>query len=392
MYKYPLMRNNFSRSDLDAVIEYLKQDDPILTNGPLCKQFETEWSQWLGVKNSLFVNSGTSANILSMAVLKLLNPSGGEILVPSLTWVSDVASVLQAGFKPVFVDINPKTLCMDTDEITKKTTDQTRAVFLTHAQGFNGLTDRLLNFLEDKNIPLIEDVCESHGATHKKNKLGSYGFMSNFSFYYAHHMSTIEGGMVCSNNEQVHEKLRMLRSHGMVREANLDETKLHYYQKFPDLNPQFIFAHAGFNMRNNELGAILGIEQLKRLDENNEIRSNNQARFLKGINSEHFRVDFFTKGSSNYAFNLILKRPDKSLMQNLKNILDVEGVEFRQGSAGGGNMTRQPFLQKLLGADAWRQFPETEHVHHFGMYIGNFPQLGLSEVDQIVEIVNSAAE
>ena len=164
------------------------------------------------------------------------------------------------------------------------------------------------------------------------------------------------------------------------------------YGENTDLNPQFIFAHAGFNMRNNELGAILGIEQLKRLDENNEIRSNNQARFLKGINSEHFRVDFFTKGSSNYAFNLILKRPDKSLMQNLKNILDVEGVEFRQGSAGGGNMTRQPFLQKLLGADAWRQFPETEHVHHFGMYIGNFPQLELSEVDQIVEIVNSAAK
>lgn len=390
MYKYPLMRGNFSRSDLDAVISHLRSDDPMLTNGSNCRQFERKWSEWLGTKNSLFVNSGSSANLLSMTILKLKYPEGGEILVPSLTWVSDIASVIQTGFKPVFVDIDPKTLSMDTNEIIKKTTDKTRAVFLTHAQGFNGLTDDLLTFLEDKKIPLIEDVCESHGASHNGRRVGSFGLMSNFSFYYAHHMSTIEGGMVCSNNDEIHEALRMLRSHGMVREAQDENTRLKYVEQNPNLNPQFIFAYAGYNMRNNEIGGILGLQQLKNLDKNNQTRTRNLERFLSRIDQSVYQVDFKTEGSSNYAFNLVLREPDGELMNKLKKTLEREGVEYRQGSAGGGNMTRQPFLQHILPKNAWKEYPNTEHVHHYGMYLGNFPQLSIDEVDDIVEIVNSA--
>ena len=262
---------------------------------------------------------------------------------------------------------------MDYVKIKSSVTENTKAVFLTHAQGFNGLSDDLLNFLHDRKIHLIEDVCESHGATHKGKRVGSFGLMSNFSFYYAHHMSTIEGGMVCSNNEEIHEKLRMLRSHGMVREAQNQHTKDHFHSKYPELNEQFIFAIAGYNMRNNEIGATLGLEQLKRLDENNIIRSNNQERFLEGINPALFRTDYHTEGSSNYAFNLVLKNADHELMKKLKTTLSREGVEFRQGSAGGGNMVRQPFLEGVIGKDAWKKFPQTEHIHHFGMYIGNFP-------------------
>lgn len=385
------MRNNFSRNDLNAVIELLQQDDPILTNGPRCRQFERQWSDWLGTKNSVFVNSGSSANLLSMSILKLLHPEGGEILVPSLTWVSDIASVLQTGFKPVFVDINPRTLSMDNDLIINAVNEDTKAVFLTHAQGFNGLTDQLLNFLSDKNIHLIEDVCESHGASHNGQRVGSFGLMSNFSFYYAHHMSTIEGGMVCSHEDEIHEKLRMLRSHGMVREAKCDETRELYHNAHPELNAQFIFAYAGYNMRNNEIGATLGIEQLKRLDQNNAIRSKNQERFLNSINPSLYKTDYHTEGSSNYAFNLVLRNADQNLMNKLKTTLHEEGVEFRQGSAGGGNMTRQPFLSNVIAKKHWKQFPETEHVHHFGMYIGNFPQLTMNEVDEIVAIINSVS-
>ena len=158
------MRNNFSRDDLDAVIIHLQQDDPILTNGPNCRLFEDKWNSWLGTNHSVFVNSGSSANLLSMTILKTMHPSGGEIIVPPLTWVSDIASVLQTGFIPIFADINPQTLAMDTDQIIEKVTSNTRAVFLSHIQGFNGLTDRLVDFLQDQNIALIEDVCESHGA------------------------------------------------------------------------------------------------------------------------------------------------------------------------------------------------------------------------------------
>jgi len=388
--KYPLMRNNIPREDLDLVIEHLKKDDPMLTNGAECRAFEEEWSVWLGTKYSVFVNSGSAANLLSMSVLKLKHPEGGEIIVPPLTWVSDIASVVQTGFVPVFADIDPKTLSMDTDAILKNITNKTRAVFITHVQGFNGLTERLLVDLKDRGIPLIEDVCESHGATHKGKRLGSYGYMSNFSFYYAHHMTTIEGGMISTNDSEVYETLRMLRSHGMVREAEKLETKEAYQSEYPLLNPEFIFAFPAYNMRNTEIGGILGRAQLKRLDENIEKRTINQTLFLSKINSEHYRNDFIEEGSSNYAFNLILRHKDQLLMDRLCKILSSNGVEYRRGSAGGGNQLRQPYIQKLFGKDLSNSFPETDHIHFFGMYIGNFPELLKEEILEIVELVNSA--
>ncbi len=263
------MYNNISRDDLDNLIVFLKQHDPKLTQSSNVRVFEKEWSEWLGVQYSVFVNSGSSANLITMAAVKHLY-GGGEVIVPPLTWVSDIASVIQNGLQPLFVDINPRNLCMDDQQIIANLTDRTRAVFLTHVQGFNGLTDRLIHTLEERNIPLIEDVCESHGATFKNRKLGSYGLISNFSFYYAHHMSTIEGGMVCTNDEEIYQMVRMLRSHGMVRESDSEELKNKYKKDHVDLNPDFIFAFPGYNLRNTEIGAVIGRNQLKRLDENNK--------------------------------------------------------------------------------------------------------------------------
>ena len=388
--KYPLMRNNILREDLDAVIEHLKQEDPILTNGPNVRAFEAEWSQWLGVKYSVFVNSGASANLLSMAILKIRHPNGGEVITPPLTWVSDVASVLQNGFTPVFADIDPFSLAMHPDEILKKITDKTRAVFITHAQGFDGLTDELLSELERRNIPLIEDVCESHGATHNGKRLGSLGWMSNFSFYYAHHMSTIEGGMVCTNDPEIYQQARMLRSHGMVREVSDMGVRDAYQKANPELNPDFIFAYAAYNARNTEIGGIMGRSQLKRLDKIVIRRTENMLRFLKQIDPTKFRTDFKIEGSSNYAFNLILKKPDDELATRLMQKMRESGIEFRRGSAGGGNQIRQPYLKDLVPDRHYLEFPETEHVHFYGFYIGNFPDLQDQEIDDLCEILNSA--
>lgn len=387
--KYPLMRNNILREDLDEVIRHLQLDDPILTNGPYVRSFEEEWSKWLGVKYSVFVNSGSSANLLSMAVLKIRNPSGGEVIVPPLTWSSDISSVIQNGFTPIFVDINPKTLSIDTDELLKKINNKTIAVFLTHAQGFNGLTDKMLARLQEKNIPLIEDVCESHGATHKGKKVGSFGWMSNFSFFYAHHMSTIEGGMICTDNQEVYQQLRMLRSHGMVRESNDESTKAFYVNSNPELNPDFIFAFPSYNVRNTEIGGIMGLSQLKRLDANITQRTKNFIKFLKKIDPNKYRTNFKIEGSSNYAFNLILKKPDNVFVNKLMLKMNESGIEFRRGSAGGGNQTRQPFVKKLQPNNHHLKFPETEHIHFFGFYIGNFPDLSDVELDEICDILNS---
>lgn len=387
--KYPLMRNNILREDLDAVIEYLKQDDPILTHGPNVRAFETEWSEWLGVKYSVFVNSGASANLLSMAVLKIRHPEGGEVITPPLAWVSDVASVLQNGFIPVFADIDPHTLAMSPKQILSKITSKTRAVFLTHVQGFDGLTNELIVELESRGIPLIEDVCESHGATHNGKRLGSIGWMSNFSYYYAHHMSTIEGGMVCTNDPDVYQQVRMLRSHGMVRESNDDNLRTDYQKRYPELNPDFIFAYPAYNTRNTEIGGIMGRSQLKRLDKIVTRRTDNLTRFLNAIDSTKYRTDFKLEGSSNYAFNLILKHPDNDLVDRLMKKLCASGIEFRRGSAGGGNQIRQPYLKGIVPEGHHLDFPQTEHVHFYGFYIGNFPDLKDEEVDEICAIINS---
>ena len=385
----PLMRNNILREDLDAVIEHLRQPDPILTQSKNVRAFEEEWSRWLGVTHSVFVNSGASANLLSMAVLRLRHPEGGEVIVPPLAWVSDIAAVLQNGFTPVFVDIDPLTLGMDPKQIIAKLNAKTRAVFLTHVQGFDALTDELLTELQRRAVPLIEDVCESHGASHGGRKLGSFGWMSNFSYYYAHHMSTIEGGMICTNDSTIYQQLRMLRSHGMVRESDDAELKNKYRTDHPDLNPDFIFAFPSYNVRNTELGGIFGRSQLKRLDETVRLRNRNLKAFLGNIDRNAFRTDFKVEGCSNYAFNLILRRPDADLIGRLMAKMRLERIEFRRGSAGGGNQLRQPYLRGIVADDEFKKYPEVDHVHFYGFYIGNFPDLEEESVLELCRILNS---
>ena len=286
---WPLMENNITPEDVKTRIKFLEKM-PRLTQSDNVRAFEDEWSDWLGVRYSVFVNSGASANLITIAALKHLYGEG-EIIVPPLTWVSDIASVLQNGFSPVFVDINPRNLCMDEAQVIDRLNSKTRAVFITYVQGFNGLSQRLLRVLNERNIALIEDVCESHGATFEGKKLGSFGLISNFSFYFAHHMSTVEGGMVCTDNETIYETIRMLRSHGMVREASSDKVKQHYIKENPDLSPDFIFAYPAYNVRNTEIGAVLGRSQLKRLDENNSKRKKNFKLFLENLDPEKYRTD-----------------------------------------------------------------------------------------------------
>lgn len=386
--RWPLMRNNLAREDLDAVIAHLQQTDPILTNGPKVRQFEAEWSKWLGVKYSVMVSSGSSANLLTLAALKELYGDGGEIIVPPLTWVSDIAAVLQNGFEPVFVDIDRATLGMDVEQVLNAITPKTRAVFVTHILGYNALNRRLLDELAKRNVPLIEDVCESHGATFEGKRLGSFGLASNFSFYYAHHLTTIEGGMICTNDERLYQAARMLRAHGMVRESSDPATRQRYHDAHPDLNPDFIFAFPAYNMRPTEIGGILGSSQLKRLDANNENRRRNLAVFLKHLDSTKYFTEFSAEGSCNYAFTLVLRKPDEALRDRVEAMLRKEGIEFRRGTSGGGNQLRQPYLKKRFG-DAYKRYPNVDHVHFFGYYIGNYPDLEPERIEQLCRLLNA---
>jgi len=384
---WPLMSNNISRGDLDAVIGFLQQDDPILTQSRQVEAFEREWSQWLGMKHSVFVNSGSSANLITIAAL--LHTFGeGEVIVPTLAWVSDIASVLHLGLKPVFVDIDPRTLGMDLDQVLEKIRPATRAVFLTHVLGYNALTEAFLQELKTRNIPLIEDVCESYGATMNGRKLGSFGFVSNFSFYYAHHLSTIEGGMVCTNDDGLYEKLRMLRSHGMTRESKSAALKEGYFQRHPDLNPNFIFAYPAWNVRSTEINAVIGRSQLKRLDANNVKRTANLTAFLENLDPQKYFTDFKTEGSCNYAFTLILRDSSRELWERVERMLHGRQIEFRRGTAGGGNQLRQPYLRRLF-PEEYRKYPKVDHVHFHGAYIGNYPDLDPTRIAELCGLLNA---
>ena len=390
-FKHSLMNNNYTNQDMTAVRNLLKNRNIILTQSKKAEEFEKKWSKWLKVKYSTFVNSGSSANYISISLLKIINKNKtkNEIIVPSLTWVSDVNSVIMNGFKPVFVDINLSNLSMNTKEVLKKINNKTLAVFITHAQGFNGLNDELINKLKQKKIHLIEDVCESHGAKFKNKKLGTYGLISNFSFYYAHHMTTIEGGMICTNNKKIYELSKILRSHGMVREAKNKKYEKKFINKYKDLSSQFIFLYSTLNFRNNEIAATFGINQLKNLDKNNQLRTKNFLLFLKNLDPKKYWINYDIHGSCNYAFPIILKTKNLKKRDYFEKQLFKNNIEFRRGNAGGGNQLRQPYLKDIIKLKNFKAFKNVELVHFFGYYIGNYPELKRKKILKITQILNN---
>jgi CDP-6-deoxy-D-xylo-4-hexulose-3-dehydrase len=384
----PLMSDNIDKEDIKSLINFLDQDPiPKLTNGPKVVEFETKWGEWLGTKYNLMVNSGASANELTMLALNYIHDEG-EIIIPPLTWISDISSVIFSGFKPVFCDINLKNFSFDIEKLKQVITPNTKAIFLTHVLGINGLTDELLQLCKEKNILLIEDVCESHGVTFKGQKAGSIGFASNFSFYFAHHMSTIEGGMICTNDEHFYQVCRALRSHGMTREMTDENLKQTIIDKNPDLNKDFIFLHPAHNFRSTELNAVIGLSQIKKLDFNNIQRINNFKYFIEHLDSNKYYTDIEMEGQCNYAFIVVLKENSFELRDKIELILKEKGIEFRRGLSGGGNQLRQPYFKKNYNIN-YDDFKNIDHVHHFSWYVGNYPTLEKEKIDTLINILNN---
>jgi CDP-6-deoxy-D-xylo-4-hexulose-3-dehydrase len=382
----PLMNDNIDKSDIQSVIDFLSQDKiPKLTNGPKVVEFENAWGEWLGSKYNLFVNSGASANELTMLALAHIIGEG-EVIVPPLTWISDISSVIFAGHKLVFVDVNFTNLSFDIEKLKAAINSNTKAIFLTHVLGINGLTNELLKICENNNILLIEDVCESHGTTFQGCKVGNFGFASNFSFYFAHHMSTIEGGMISTNNWEFYQVCRALRSHGMTREMTSNTMKNAIAMDNPDLNPDFIFLRPAHNFRSTEINAVIGLSQLLKLDGKNKERRENFDLFISNLDSDKYHIALNTEGNCNYAFIIILKDNDIDQRNELEKRLINSGIEFRRGLSGGGNQMRQPFF-KTTHTD-FSDFPNIEHIHNFSWYVGNYPGLEREKIVKLLEVLN----
>jgi len=380
-FNWPLINDNISQTDREVLADFCLNGESF-TNGPKVKEFENIWSEWLGVKHSVMVNSGASANYISIAMVKELLGEG-EIIVPPLGWVSDISSVAQLGMTPVFVDISFNNLAITAENIKRAITPKTKAIVLIHCLGFNGINDEIIKIAKDNNLILIEDCCESHGAMFGDKKIGSIGDISLFSFYFGHHITTIEGGMVCVNNPKLYDLAKLFRSHGMTREAS-PELQKYYQDHHPELNPLFTFAVAGFNMRSTELNAVLGIEQMKRIDYNINRRVGNLKIWLDNLDSSKFMTNFTTQGNSSFALPLILQWSNANKLKDVCKILEEEKVEYRLGTAGGGNQALQPYLKKFNYRIS-DNLPVVDYIHSNSLYIGNHTEL-INE--QIINLCN----
>jgi CDP-6-deoxy-D-xylo-4-hexulose-3-dehydrase len=250
-----------------------------------------------------------------------------------------------------------------------------------------------IKLLGRTDIILIEDCCEAHGAKFGDKRVGSIGDISLFSFYFGHHITTIEGGIVCVNNDKLYDLAKLFRSHGMTREASL-KLQTEYQQNHPDLNPLFTFAVAGFNMRSTELNAVLGLEQLQRLDYNIERRRDNLDVWLKHLDPSKFKTSFNVEGNSNFALPLVMQESYRNSLKinddysSVCDVLDLNNVEYRLGTAGGGNQAIQPYLDnfpfKVIG-----DLDSVNYVHNNSLYIGNHTDLNDEQIINLCKRLNN---
>jgi CDP-6-deoxy-D-xylo-4-hexulose-3-dehydrase len=377
---WPLMHSSITWRDKYELIKFIVFSDRF-TNGPKVREFEEAWSKWIGAKYSLYVSSGSTANSLLMASVKELYkiPNGAKVLVPACTWVTNISPVIQCGLEPVFCDISLENFSFDIEKLPK---DDVAIVFVTHLLGIDAPVEALKE--RYPNAIFLEDICESHGVEDPLGVRRGGGVTaaagSTFSFYYGHHMTTIEGGFVSTNDKELYEFMRMKRSHGMAREMSPDYYKM-AAAKFPDIDGRFLFLTDGHNFRNTEIGAVLGLSQLKRLENSIEIRRENFKFFVEELKKldDHFYIPKWTAGNSSFCLPLICK--DAKLMPRLKKSFEEAGIENRP--IVGGNLLRQPFLAKYKNVKA----PNADILNDQGVYVGNSQFVTIDMVHKLIDIV-----
>jgi CDP-6-deoxy-D-xylo-4-hexulose-3-dehydrase len=312
---------------------------------------------------------------------------GDKVLVPACTWVTNVGPIIQLGLVPIFCDVNIKNFSFDLDEakkIAKKHKD-IKMIFVTHLLGFSGQNDELKKIFPKALV--IDDVCESHGCTDSNGiRRGADSLGATFSFYFGHHMSTVEGGMISTNNTELYDLMKMKRSHGLARESI---NFVDYTAKYPEIDKQFLFITDGYNFRNHEFGAVLGISQLNRLDNMISIRKRNYKRFTEILLKypELFYQMEYDETNSSFCLPFICK--NKSIMIKMKEIFTKFGIEYRPVVSG--NLLRQPFL-KNYSLDSDKKISTADIINDQGVYIGNNHFITDKDMDFLESILENINE
>tara|TARA_R110000824_G_scaffold119818_1_gene274203 strand:+ start:16829 stop:18019 length:1191 start_codon:yes stop_codon:yes gene_type:complete len=381
--KFPLAMETINNDDIDALCEWLKTY-PRLTKGNLTVQLEEEWASYIGTKHAVFNNSGSSANLLMIyAAIAAGRIKNKKIAVPSVGWVTTIAPAIQFGLTPIMVGADKNTYGMDLDQLEEVCkTEKPDAVIFVQVLGVPHYRERLLALREKYGFCLLEDACAALGAAYGDGaKVGTVGDMSSFSFYFGHQLSTIEGGMVNTDDKELYDALLMLRSHGWGKDLNEKSyNKLIEKHKIDDFHKPFTFFVAGFNLRSTDLQAFLGMRQMKKAEWVAQRRYENHIRYAKNLEGCVEFQDWRDHKPVSISFGAIAK--SKEHRTRIINRLVENKIETRIFSAG--NLGRHPFWTERYDA-----FSEevSDRIHSCGFFVPNYPELTNEDIDFISSVV-----
>jgi CDP-6-deoxy-D-xylo-4-hexulose-3-dehydrase len=379
-----LVSDTIDKNDINALIKWLSQDEiPRLTKGDLTIELEKKWANKIGTKYSVFVNSGSSSILLTLAALKQKNNLKNlKVVVPSLSWATDLSSPVLLGLDPILCDCNLNDLSCDLEHLEEIFKQENPSVLiLVSVLGLVPNMDKVAELCDKYNVILLEDVCESMGSKYKEKYLGTFGLASFFSMYFGHHLSTIEGGFINTNDEELYYTLLMMRSHGWARDLPIEkqnEYKIKY--GVDDFEALYNFYIPGFNLRSTDLQAFIGLRAIDKLDKYADIRSKNFQHYLSNIKNNELNIQV---NSNDFISNFAMPIVNKNKETIVKNLI-ANDIECRPLIAG--NLGNKPF---------WYENFEEVHmencnlVDEYGFYIPNHQDLTIEQLDKIIKIVNN---
>jgi len=365
-----------------------------VTMGAKVSKFENQFARYIGTKYAIMVNSGSSANLLALSILS--NPNigkikqGSEIITPAVTWATTVYPMINVGVKPVFVDVDLGTYCINIEDMESALSNKTSAVMPVHLLGNSCNMDNILKFGKKNNLSIIEDACEAHGAEFKTKKVGSFGDLGTFSFFLSHHITTIEGGIIVTNNEKLYELAKTMRAFGWIREL---KNKKAIAAKHKNIDQRFLFTNLGFNLRPTEIQGAFGIHQLKKLKNFLKIRINNAKYWDKRFRGleDVFSLPKVTKGAKHayFCYPLTILQNTNFSRADIVKYLERKKIQTRPIMAG--NMTEQP-SKELFNHRISGKLTNSKLIMKNGFFFGNHQDIGQEErefvADNIISFVN----
>lgn len=381
--KIKLVQDTINQEDISELINWLSTN-PKLTKGPLTIEFEYLFSKWIGSNYSVFVNSGSSANLLMFYCLIYLNKlKNKKIVVPSLSWVTDLSPVIQFNLEPILVDCNLTNLSCDLNHLEEIFINEKPSCFiLVSVLGLVPQMDKIVELCNKYDVILLEDNCESQGSMFNNIKLGNFGLMSSFSTYFGHTMSTIEGGLITTNDLEIYETLIKLRSHGWSRDlSNESKEKLNTLWNVDEFSSMYTFFVPGFNLRSTDLQAFIGLNQLKKVDSFITKRNQNFYKFKKLLsNNTWFPTETLGSFTSSFCIPIIVE--SKEIKNRLSNNLLENGIECRPLISG--SMGTQPFYTEKYGKKVLKN---CDIIDNCGIYVPNHPNMSDSDIELICKII-----